>query len=101
MFKVVGLLDPAGGGRASVSATATTDDGPIDGANIRMSLLHGGEGELAVAREDANPEGLAHVMLAPDHEVAPGTPLEVRVALSPTRGTGLRRHQPFFCCLIL
>lgn len=85
---VDGSLDPAGGGTVSVSAKAETGHGPIAGVNVRMSLVQGGERELAVERRDTNAQGYTYAELTPRQAVAPGTPLEVNISLSPTRGTG-------------
>jgi hypothetical protein len=84
---VTASLDPAGGGAAHVSIEARSHAVPIRDAHVRVSLWQG-DRELTVERTTTDTAGGAHVFLEPPAPVRAGTQLEVRVDLSPTRGTG-------------
>jgi hypothetical protein len=84
---VTASLDPARGGAAHVSIEARCHAGPIANSHVRVSLWHG-DRELAVERTATDIAGTAHVFIEPPAPVRGGTQLEVRVDLSPTRGTG-------------
>jgi hypothetical protein len=84
---VTASLDPAGNGAAYVSVEARSHAGPIRDAHVRVSLWEG-DRELAVERTQTDAAGGAHRYIEPPAPVRAGTQLEVRVDLSPTRGTG-------------
>lgn len=81
-------LDPTGTG-VYISASAQTSDGPIRNANVAIRLMGPREETLLLTNVLTDADGRINQFISIDEETySRGTPLNLEVRLSPTKGIG-------------